>query len=87
MLNIRNILQHDLDLNANVTYAVLITVKTKSLSNQLKTFSYFNVNLLLRNALLLLLLLLLLLFNSDLIRFITVYYFFIFLIFKLIIRE
>ena len=38
MLNLRNILQHGLDLNANVTYAVLITVKTKSLSNQLKTF-------------------------------------------------
>ena len=34
MLNLRNILQHGLDLNANVTYAVLITVKTKSLSNQ-----------------------------------------------------
>ena len=27
--NLRNILQHGLDVNANVTYAVLITVKTK----------------------------------------------------------
>ena len=27
MLNLRNILQHGLDLNANVTYAVLIKVK------------------------------------------------------------
>ena len=61
MLNLRNILQHGLDLNANVTYAVSITVKTKSLSNQLKIFSYFNVNPLLRNALLLSLLLILLL--------------------------
>ena len=50
MLNLRNILQHGLDLNANVTYAVLITVKTKSLSNQRKTFSCFNVNPLLRGA-------------------------------------
>ena len=50
MLNLRNILQHGLDLNPNVTYAVLITVKTKSLSNQRKTFSYFDVNSLLRNA-------------------------------------
>ena len=48
MLNLRNTLQHSLDLNANVTHAVLITVKTKSLSNQLKTFSCFNVNPLLR---------------------------------------
>ena len=39
MLNSRNILQHGSDLNANVTYAVLITVKIKSLSNQLKTSS------------------------------------------------
>ena len=54
MLNLRNILQHCLDQNANVTYSVLITVKTKSLSNQLKTFSCFNVNPLLRNVLLLL---------------------------------
>ena len=91
MLNLRNILQHGLDLNANVTYAVSITVKTKSLSNQLKIFSYFNVNPLLRNVLLLsllsILLLLLQLFNSDLIRFSTVYYFFIFVNFKLIFRE
>ena len=28
MLNLRNILQHGLDRNANVTYAVSITVKT-----------------------------------------------------------
>ena len=61
MLNLRNILQHGLDLNANVTHAVSITVKTKSLSDQLKIFSYFNVNPLLRNALLLSLLLILLL--------------------------
>ena len=54
MLNLRIILQHGLDLNASVTYAVLVTVKTKS-SNQLKTFSCFNVNPLLRNVLLLLL--------------------------------
>ena len=47
--------------NANVTYAVSITVETKSLSNQLKIFSYFNVKPLLRNALLLSLLLILLL--------------------------
>ena len=40
MLNLRNILQHDLDLNANVTYAVLTTVKTKPLSNQHKTFIF-----------------------------------------------
>ena len=53
MLNLRIILQHGLDLNANVTYAVLVTVKTKSLFNQLKTFSCFNVNPLLCNALLL----------------------------------
>ena len=44
-----------------LTYAVSITVKTKSLSNQLKIFSYFNVNPLLRTALLLSLLLILLL--------------------------
>ena len=44
-----------------LTYAVSITGKTKSLSNQLKIFSYFNVNLLLRTALLLSLLLILLL--------------------------
>ena len=50
MLNVRNILQHGLDLNANVTYAVLIAVKTQSLSNQHKTFSCLNVNPLLRNA-------------------------------------
>ena len=50
MLNLRNILQHGLDLNANVTYTFLITVKTKPLSNQHKTFSCFNVNPLLRNA-------------------------------------
>ena len=36
MLNLRNILQYVFDLIENVTYAVLITVKTKSLSNQLK---------------------------------------------------
>ena len=64
MLNIRNLLQHGLGLNANVRYAVSITVKTKSLSNQLKIFSYFNVN-----------------------PFTTVYYFFIFVNFKLIVRE
>ena len=103
MLNLSNISQHGLDLNANVTYAVSITVKTKSLSNQLKIFSYFHVSPLLRNALsaslllilllillllfLLLLLLSLLLFNSDLIRFTTVYYFFIFVNFKLIFCE
>ena len=57
MLNLRDILQHGLHLNANVTYAISITVKTKSLSNQLKIFSYFNGNPLLRNALLLSLLL------------------------------
>ena len=51
MLNLRNTLQHGLDLNANVTYAVLIPVKTKSLFNQHKTFSCFNVNPLLRGAL------------------------------------
>ena len=50
MLNLRNILQHGLDLNANVTYAVSITVKTNLLSNQLKIFSRFNVNLLLRKC-------------------------------------
>ena len=50
MLNLRNKLQHGLDLNANVTYAVLIAVKTKSLSNQHKTFSCFNVNPLLCDA-------------------------------------
>ena len=90
MLNLRNILQHGLDLNANVTYAISITVKTKSLSNELKIFSHFNVNPLLHNASLLsllliflLLLLSLLLFNSDLICFPTVYYFFIFVNFKL----
>ena len=38
MLNLRNILQHGLDLNANVMYAASMTVKTKSLSNQLKIF-------------------------------------------------
>ena len=43
-------LQHGSDLNANVTYGVLITVKTKS-SNQLKIFSCFNANPLLHNAL------------------------------------
>ena len=59
ILNLRNILQHGLDQNANVMYAVLIMVKTKSLSSQLKTFSCFNVNPLLYNVLLLLLLLLL----------------------------
>ena len=64
MLNLRNILQHGLGLNANVRYAVSITVKTKSLSNQLKIFSYFNVN-----------------------PFTTVYYFFIFVNIKLIVRE
>ena len=63
MLNLRNKLQHGLDLNANVTYVVSITVKTKLLSNQLKIFPHFNVNPLLRNALLLLLLSLS--FNSD----------------------
>ena len=61
MLNLRNILQHGLDVNANVTYAVSITVKTKSSLNQLKILSYFNVNPLLCNALLLSLLLILLL--------------------------
>ena len=61
MLNLRNIMQHGLDIGANVTYAVSITVKTKSLLNQLKIFSYFNVNPLLCNALLLSLLLTLLL--------------------------
>ena len=50
MLNLRNILQHGLDLNANVKYEVSITVKTMLLSNQLKIFSYFNVNLLLRKC-------------------------------------
>ena len=81
-------LQHGLDLNAHVTYAVSITVKTKLLLNQLKIFSCFNVKPLFRNALLLsLLLILLLLFNSDFIRFTTVYYFFIFVNFKLIFRE
>ena len=50
MLNLRNILQHGLDLNANVTYAVFITVKAKSLSNQHKTFSCLYVNPLLRDA-------------------------------------
>ena len=44
MLNLRNILQHGLDLNAKVTYAVLKTVKTKLLPNQHKTFLCFNVN-------------------------------------------
>ena len=44
MLNLRNILQHDLNLNANVTYALLVTVKAKPLSNQHKTFSCFSVN-------------------------------------------
>ena len=63
MLNLRNILQHGLDLNANVTYAVSITVKTKT-SNQLKIFSYFNVNPSLRNVSLLSLLLILLLVLS-----------------------
>ena len=88
MLNLRNILQHGLDLNAYVTYAVSITVKTKLLLNQLKIFSCFNVKPLFRNALLLsLLLILLLLFNSDFIRFTTVYCFFIFVNFKLIFRE
>ena len=43
MLNLRNILQHDLNLNANVTYALLITIKAKPLSNQHKTFSCFGV--------------------------------------------
>ena len=38
MLNLRNILQHDLDLNAYVTYAVSITVKTKSLQTNPKNF-------------------------------------------------
>ena len=50
MLNLMIILQHGSDLNANVTYVVLITVKTKSLSNQHKTFSCFNVNPLLRDV-------------------------------------
>ena len=84
MLNLRHILQHGLDLNANVMYVVSITVKTKSLSNKLKIFSCFNVNPLLHNALLLSLLLL---FNLDLIRFTMVYYFFIFVNFKLIFQE
>ena len=44
MFNLTNILQHDFDLNANVKYAVLIPVKTKSLSNQHKTFLCFNDN-------------------------------------------
>ena len=61
MLDLRNVLQNGLDLNANVTYAVLTTVKTKSLSNQLKIFSCFNVKSLFHNALLALLLLILLL--------------------------
>ena len=43
MLKLRNILQRGFDLNANVTYAVSITVKTMSLSNKFKIFSYFNV--------------------------------------------
>ena len=50
MLNLRNILQHGLDLNGKVTCTVLITFKTKSLSNQHRTFSCFNVNPLLRKA-------------------------------------
>ena len=50
MLNLRNILQHGFDLNANVAYEVLITVKTKSLSNQHNIFSCLNVNPLLRDA-------------------------------------
>ena len=100
MLNSRNILQHGFDLNANETYAVSIAVQTKLLSNQLKIYSYFNVNPLLHYALLLSLLLILLLLlllllsllllllsNSDLIRFSTVYYFFISVNFKLIFRE
>ena len=44
------VFQNDLDLNVNVTYAVLITVKTKSLSNQHRTFSSFSANPLLRYA-------------------------------------
>ena len=50
MLNLMIILQHGSDLNANVTYVVLITVKTKSLLNQHKTFSCFNVNPLWRDV-------------------------------------
>ena len=50
MLNLRNILKHGLDLNANAKYAVLKTVKTISLSNQHRTFSWFNINPLLRNT-------------------------------------
>ena len=44
------VFQNDLGLNVNVTYAVLITVKTNSLSNQHRTFSSFSANPLLRYA-------------------------------------